>query len=108
MNERASIFATDPLDISGFKPRTDDPSGPAPAEIDSISQSKFQSREPNPSSTKRPPMVYRTGRNVTFSVKTAPATAEIFYALASKMGWKANETFERAIAALEREIGQGT
>lgn len=108
MNERTSIFETDSLDISSFKPRTDGPLGPAPAEIDSISHGKFQSREPNPPSTKRAPMVYRTGRNVTFSVKTAPATAEIFYALASKMGWKANETFERAIAALRREIGEGT
>lgn len=105
MNERTSIFENDPLDISGFKPRTDGPSGPAPAEIDSISQGKFQSREPNPPSTRRLPMVYRTGRNVTFSVKTAPATAEAFYVLASKMGWKANETFERAIEALQEKLG---
>jgi hypothetical protein len=105
MNERTSIFETDPLDISGFKPRTNGPSGPAPAEIDSISQGKFQSREANPPSARRLPMVYRTGRNVTFSVKTAPATVDAFYALATKMGWKANETFEQAILALQEKLG---
>jgi len=109
VNERTSIFETDPLDISSFKPRSEGRPGPAPAEIDSVSQSKFQSREPSPlvvshPSTRRQPMVYRTGRNVTFSVKTAPTTAEAFYEIASRMGWKANETFEHAIKALRDKL----
>lgn len=104
MTERTSIFDADAIDISGFKPKTDLPSGPAPEEIDSISKGKYQSREPNQPPTKRRPMVYRTGRNVTFSVKTAPATTEAFYEIATRMGWKANETFERAIEALQEKI----
>ena len=105
MNERTSIFDSDPIDISSFKPKTNMPSGPAPGEIDSISNGKFQSREPDRPSAKRPPMVYRTGRNLTFSVKTAPATAEAFYEIATRMGWKANETFERAVEALKEKVG---
>lgn len=105
MNERSSIFEVDPLDISGFKPKVDRPAGPAPEEIDGVGQGKYRSREPvSQPSSKRPPMVYRTGRNVTFSVKTAPATADAFYELARRNGWKANETFERAIEALRRSL----
>lgn len=49
-------------------------------------------------------MIYRTGRNKVFSVKTDPATADEFYAIAQKNGWKAAETFEKAVAALRREL----
>jgi hypothetical protein len=54
-------------------------------------------------------MVYRTGRNVTFSAKTTRETVERFYAIAEGQGWKANETFEKAVAALEAALktGQG-
>jgi hypothetical protein len=50
-------------------------------------------------------MVYRTGRNVTFSAKTTQQTVNQFYALAEENGWKAGETFEKAVAALRRECG---
>jgi hypothetical protein len=55
-------------------------------------------------STKRQPLVYRTGRNTTFSVKTTPETVEAFYEIARAQNWKAGETFERALAALRREL----
>ena len=42
-------------------------------------------------------MVYRTGRNKVFSVKTDLATADAFYAIAQENGWKAAETFEKAL-----------
>jgi len=48
-------------------------------------------------------MVYRTGRNVTFSAKTTRETVDLFYEIAQRNGWKAGETFEKAIAALLRE-----
>ena len=114
MSERSSIF-DDPLDVAGFKPKKGgEGRGPAPEEIDAVSQPKFRSREPTGGppdtviqpSTRRPPMVYRTGRNTTLSVKTTPATVDRFYEIARQKGWKAGETFEQAVEALERELAQ--
>jgi len=51
-------------------------------------------------------MVYRTGRNTTFSAKTTAATVDTFYDLARRQGWKAGETFERAVEALRRSLGE--
>jgi hypothetical protein len=48
----------------------------------------------------RPPMTYRTGRNVVLSVKTTQATVDAFYDLPQRKGWKAGETFEKVIACL--------
>ena len=56
---------------------------------------------------RREPLTYRTGRTATFSVKTMPSALDAFYAIARTQGWKAGETFERAIEALQREMGQG-
>lgn len=119
MSQRSSIFddPRSPLDVSDFKPAVGKQRRPAPAAIDEVSsKGKFQSREPDPiaptratddqSSTKRQPMVYRTGRNKVFSVKTDLATADAFYAIAQENGWKAAETFEKAVAALKRELAK--
>jgi hypothetical protein len=110
MNERTSIFEPDPLDVSEFKPKTAGKAKPNQAQIDQISQPKFKSREAadepaDQPSTKRLPMVYRTGRNTTFSVKTTAATLDQFYEIARRQKWKAGETFEHAIEALLRELG---
>lgn len=112
MRERTSIFdnpAT--LDVSDFQPKAQPAAGPRSDEIDQASRGgRFRSREPSPEltvgrpPTKRPPMVYRTGRNATLSVKTTPETIEQFYAIARAQEWKAAETFEYAVAALEREL----
>jgi len=114
MNQRTSVFA-DPrsgagLDVSDFTPATGGRRRPPSEEIDAVSLgSRFKSREPtaaavaDATSSKRKPMVYRTGRNVVFSAKTTRETVEQFYALAESNGWKANETFEKAVAALQRE-----
>jgi hypothetical protein len=123
MSERASIFAPrEELDIGGFKPKAEGERRPDPSEIDEVRSARFRSREPDsrPSvdqpetvrkssegqqSTKRIPLVYRTGRNTTFSVKTTPETVEAFYEIARAQGWKAGETFERAMAALQEKLG---
>jgi hypothetical protein len=123
MTERASIFAPrEELDVGGFKPKTDEERRPGPSEIDEVRSARFRSREPDrqPSvaqpgasrqptggqqSSKRLPMVYRTGRNTTFSVKTTPETVEAFYEIARAQGWKAGETFEHAIVALKEKLG---
>lgn len=113
MTIRTSIFSTPPkgsLDTSDFGPRSGSEVRPRTEEIDAASaNSRFQSREPTarPSveeaKTRRLPMTYRTGRNVTFSAKTTQQTVDQFYAIAQQHGWKAGETFEKAVAALKRE-----
>ena len=123
MSERASIFAPrTELDVGGFKPKTDTERRPGPSEIDQVSSARFRSRQPDSQltvaqpeaiskslesqqSAKRLPMVYRTGRNTTFSVKTTPETVDAFYEIARAQGWKAGETFEHAIAALREKLG---
>ncbi|MDR3400967.1 MAG: hypothetical protein P4L99_00595 [Chthoniobacter sp.] len=49
-------------------------------------------------------MIYRTGRNVTFSVKSTRETRDAFHELARQNGWKAGETFEKAVDALRRQV----
>ena len=118
MTERTSIFATpttaSSLDVSDFAPKPQPDARPRVEEIDAATaNSRFQSREPAViapvavQSTHRRPMVYRTGRNVTFSAKTTKETVDQFYAIAEQNGWKAGETFEKAVAALLRETLAG-
>src|SRR5689334_2803577 len=118
MAQRAKIFEPVSLDVSGFKLRTEAELRPDAEQIDRVSGPKFQSREISSSShlsnssrpteglpaTKRQPMVYRTGRNVTFSAKTTQKTVDTFYEIAQRQGWKAGETFEKAVAALQRQL----
>lgn len=125
MAKRAKIFDNEtPLDTADFRPKLDASTEARPdaADIDQVAGRKFRSREVNyastvdqpatirqPStvgfpSTRRLPMTYRTGRNVTFSVKTTPATVDEFYALAQQQGWKAGETFEKAVELLKKAI----
>jgi hypothetical protein len=105
MTERLKIF-----DVGGFKPKAGEERGPQPEQLDQVAGPKFRSREIDTSSTPssptvRQPLVYRTGRNVTFSAKTTQVTVDTFYDIARNQGWKAGETFEKAVAALLREIG---
>jgi hypothetical protein len=111
---RSSIFSN-PGEAGEFQPKQKPVARPSPEELDQIkTSSKFSRREaPNPPaaplmqtttesqpSTRRKPMVYRTGRNVTISVKTTAETVEKFYKMAEKLGWKAGETFENAVEGL--------
>jgi len=116
---RARIFETPELDTADFQPKTDVDDRPEASAVDQISGPKFRSREVAPplplenhpstvgrQSTKRLPMTYRTGRNVTFSAKTTQATVDAFYELAQRQGWKAGETFEKAVEALQQEVAK--
>lgn len=113
MSNRTSIFGppvASALDVSDFSPRSQPEARPRAEDIDAASAgSRFQSREPSTDAsvdakkTHRQPMVYRTGRSVTFSAKTTQQTVDQFYALAQQHGWKAGETFEKAVEALVRE-----
>jgi len=49
----------------------------------------------------------RTGRNAQFNVKTRPETIATLYAIADGHGWGVGETFEHAVALLERAYGLG-
>lgn len=112
---RASVFSTP--DLSEFKPKVRPAELPTPDDIDRATAGSKFSRGEAPSTdrkslesqqeTKRLPLVYRTGRNQTVSVKTTPQTIERFYQLAVDNDWKVAETFEKAIAALEASIKSG-
>ena len=101
MTNRASIFEAPDIDVDAFTRRR-----PDPAALDEISQkSKFRSRDPvDQVQGGRVPHTYRTGRNITFSAKTTQTTLDTFYEIARQQGWKAAETLEYAIAALQREL----
>jgi len=109
--DRASIFGADePLDVSGFAPK---PAAPAEQVRGVAEQAGFRSRDPAPLTTpsgaaseagRRAPRRYRTGRNVQLNLKVRQEAADAFYALADAEGLVLGEAFERAIAALEREL----
>jgi len=111
MMERASVFDQGPeLDISGFKPRTAAKPAAQPEQVKAISETaSFVSREPIRAPQKiaapvaREPRRHRTGRNIQLNIKARAETIERFYAIADRHGWVLGETFERAIAALERD-----
>jgi hypothetical protein len=107
--ERASVFDHGPdIDISGFKPRTAAKPAAQPEQVKAISETaNFVSREPirtppQPATIKREPRRHRTGRNIQLNIKARAETIDRFYAIADRNGWVLGETFERAIAALER------
>jgi hypothetical protein len=60
------------------------------------------SREAQKEPIIREPRRHRTGRNIQFNIKARAETIDRFYALSDLYGWVLGETFERAIAALER------
>jgi hypothetical protein len=128
--ERASVFDQGPdIDISGFKPRTAAKPAAPPDQVKVISETaSFVSREPAPSIPQaapglvarapvarsadktitrepimREPRRHRTGRNTQLNIKARAEAIERFYAIADRHGWVLGETFERAIAALERD-----
>jgi hypothetical protein len=122
--ERASVFDQGPdIDISGFKPRTTAKPAAQPEQVKAISETaSFVSREPirtprqaaspvpvarasqaQREAMTREPRRHRTGRNIQLNIKARAETIERFYAIADRKGWVLGETFERAIAALERE-----
>src|ERR1700709_286393 len=98
--DRPKLFEEDDLGLDRFAPVSDQkPSVPSETVRQVADAGGFPSRGPFPS-TRREPLVYRSGRTASFSVKTLPSTVDNFYAIARERGWKAGETFERAVEAL--------
>ena len=123
--QRASVFDQGPeIDISGFEPRKIAKPAARPDEVKAISETaNFVSREPAlvappaaPAAARqasreaqgepivREPRRHRTGRNIQLNIKSRAETIDRFYAIADLHGWVLGETFERAVAALERTV----
>jgi hypothetical protein len=104
MTDRPKLFEED-LGLDRFVPvsNAEKPGVPAAAVRQIAEAGGFPSRGPF-LSTKREPLVYRSGRTASFSVKTMPNTVDSFYAIARERGWKAGETFERAVEALLEQL----
>jgi len=115
MADRAGLFNDkDDFDVSGFapkKPPTAAASSAPPAEVvRSVSEGAFQSREaidavPQSIRTLRQRR-RRTGRNLQLNLKASATWMEAFYKISESERWTLGETFERAIAALQRELLQ--
>ena len=106
--KRASPFeAEDTFDVSGFAPKVASTAAARPEQVRAVSETaNFRSREPQPPvAARREPRRYRTGRNVQLNIKARSEAIEVFYALADREGWVLGEAFERAVAALGRELG---
>ena len=111
---RAPLFDDkDDLDVSGFAPRPAVPAEQA-EQVRAIAEpAAFRSRDPSVPSVaaSASPVLhgqrrYRTGRNMQLNLKVREATATMFYAMADAQGWVLGEAFERAVAALQRELAE--
>jgi hypothetical protein len=113
MSERAGIFddATD-FDVSAFAPvKTKTKTGTTAEAVRAIAEkSDFRSREPAPPKAKKETPArerrrYTTGRNQQINLKARGETLDAFYAIANAQNWVLGETLERAVAALQKELG---
>jgi hypothetical protein len=109
---RASIFEESAtLDIGSFAPKSGiDMKAPPPEQVRVVAEAaQFRSREPAVAKPamqfKRAARRYRTGRNVQFNVKALKETVDAFYAVSEAQGWVLGYTLERAMDALQRELG---
>jgi hypothetical protein len=112
VKERASFFgdAVD-LDLKDFAPKKrTDTKAPSREEVQAVAEAaNFPSRQASPQtpkpSKKRVPRIYRTGRNVQFSVKATQETVDAIYTITeANTGWVLGYTLERAVEALQREL----
>ena len=114
MAERARIADPAPdLDVSGFAPKPHAKPERTIDEIRAASESAgLVSREPaKPKPPKAAPARkgnWKTGRNTPFSAKVSLECNNGFYAIAERYDWTMGLVLEKALAALERELGQGS
>jgi hypothetical protein len=103
MAERAGLFEGDDFDLSAFTPKKPATSEPLAEAVRAISETAdFRSREPL--QRKKPDRRHRTGRNEQLNLKVTSKARDMFYAITEQQGWVQGFTFERAVAALEREL----
>lgn len=103
---RAGVFDED---LSDFAPKSPAAEGARLEEVRAVAEgAAFQSRDPRPARLAgRQVRRHRTGRNVQLNLKVRQDAADAFYALADRTGLVLGEAFERAVAALERELSDG-
>jgi hypothetical protein len=102
MSNRPNIFDDEEIDVSAFSPKTDLGPRVDKEALRQVGESTgFQSRP-----VQRTPHRYRTGRTAQFNTRIMPAAFDRFYQIAEQQGWKIGETVEKALAALERELGR--
>ena len=102
--ERAGVFDED---LSDFAPKPPAAEGARSEEVRVVAEgAAFRSREPQPAPERRLVRRHRTGRNVQLNLKVRQEAADAFYALADREGLVLGEAFERAVAALERELAE--
>ena len=101
--DRAGVFDED---LSVFAPKPPAAEGARSEEVRAVAEgAAFRSREPQPALPERRAVRrHRTGRNVQLNLKVRQEAADAFYALADRRGLVLGEAFERAVAALEREL----
>jgi hypothetical protein len=119
--DRISVFEnTGDLDLSTFKPQQKSRKLKPPKEqVQAVSEAaRFPSREARPSAAepsnpppvtspwKQKPHWHKTGRVTQLNVRVMPESHAKVYAISERQGWLVGETIERAIEALEREIGK--
>jgi len=118
--ERLSVFGdTGDLDLSTFKPQKSKKLKPAREKVRAVTEAaSFPSREGTPPTPeqlheppvseplKRKPRYHTTGRTAQLNCRVMPAIHNKIYAIADQKGWLVGQTVERAIEALERELGE--
>jgi hypothetical protein len=121
---RPSIFNED-IDLSGFAPKGGPAQPPVAAEIvrQVSEEGGFPSRAPKPRTTAQPqppkrPTATKTGRTVLLNARVTQRAHDRFHEIieSERLRYEAGELthrvtlgeiVERALAALEREIGRG-
>ncbi len=119
---RPSIFSDD-LDLSSFAPKVEPERQPVPPEVvRKISEEGgFPSRSPrsrNPAPLPKRPILTKSGRTVLLNARITQRAHDRFHEIveAERLRYERGEIMhratlgeivERALAALEREIGQG-
>ena len=118
---RPNIF--DDIDLSGFAPKSEGEAPPSPETVRKVSEEGgFPSRPPRSRGAPAPPLrrlaAAKTGRTVLLNARITQRAHDRFHDIveAERLRYEAGElthrvtlgeVVERALAALEREIGQG-
>jgi hypothetical protein len=114
---RPNIF--DDIDLSGFAPKSEGEAPPSPETVRKVSEEGgFPSRPPRAGAPPRRLVAAKTGRTVLLNARITQRAHDRFHDIveAERLRYEAGElthrvtlgeVVERALAALEREIGQG-
>jgi hypothetical protein len=116
---RPDIFAQpddeEDLDLSAFRPKAaPEAQGPPVDLVRQVTEAaRFPSRQAPaappapPAREPHKPRLWRTGRTAMFAAKITPEAHAGFYRIADAHNMKIGEVVERALAALQREMGEG-